>query len=464
MKLKAMLFSQPVLLSFLFLIATFWGKSIPLDLSRGFYTFSIFLKDALMLFLPVAIMIYIATALKDFKKNTAFVILLIICFEAISNTTAVWFAYFAVKLHSFDFVLLPPSSTQDLATFFSISFLKPSFWSPDKGVIVGAILGVLLSYQSLSALRRALLKVLAVMNLFYLALFILLLFAPHSPTLIEEVSKLIANGLTTGNLGFIMIIFLVLLSYPSFPFLMRLLDKGLIGVNFVLKNIFSRVVPFFAFGFLLNLSHSGLLEDMTRYFYVFAILFLTLASYLSLLFIIGARFNMLLAWKHFINTLPSGIIAFTSMSSAATMPYTIQGAEKNLQSPALARMIIPATTNIQQVGDCLINAFMCLIILLSFGKPIPSFYEWGLFTGAFIVARYATTAVAGGAILVMLPIYMMYLEFTPQEISLIVALNLVLDPFVTASNVLGNGALAILLEKLILNLGFTPKNDPISSN
>jgi hypothetical protein len=396
MKLKT-LFSPPLLLSFLFLIAVFWGKSIPLDFSKGFYTFSIFLKDCLMLFLPIAIMIYIATALKDFKKNTAFVILLIVLFEAISNTSAVWYAYFAIKLNSFDFVLLPPGSTKDLETFFSISFLKPSFWSPDKGVIAGAVLGVLLSYQNI-------------------------------------------------------------------PWLARILDNALISVNFILKNIFSKSVPFFAFGFLLNLAHSGLLEDITsRYAYVFGSLSLALTIYLALLFLIGAGFNASLAWRHFVNTLPSGIIAFTSMSSAATMPYTIQGAEKNLQSPSLARMIIPATTNIQQVGDCLINAFMCLVILLSFGKPIPSFYDWSLFTGAFVIARYATTAVAGGAIFVMLPIYETYLGFTPQEISLILALNVVLDPFVTASNVLGNGALAIFLEKILLKMGFAPKNDTLSS-
>ena len=397
-KLKAALYSPPVLLSFLFLVAILWGKSIPYDFARGFYTFSIFLKDCLMLFLPVAIMIYISTALKDFKKNTAFVILIIILFEAISNTSSVWFAYFAVKLSSFDFVLLPPSSLKDLETFFSISFLKPNFWSPDKGVILGSILGVLLSYKSL-------------------------------------------------------------------PKLLRLLEHGLFIVNFVLKNIFAKSVPLFAFGFLLNLSHSGLLEDISSGFsYVFCMLSLAMTLYLAILFLVGAGFNFSLSWEHFINTLPSGIIAFTSMSSAATMPYTIQGAEKNLKRPVLARMIIPATTNIQQVGDCLINSFMCLVILLSFGRPMPSFYDWGLFTGAFIIARYATTAVAGGAIFVMLPIYEAYLGFTPQEISIILALNVILDPFVTASNVLGNGALAIILEKILLKLGVMSKNDPLSSN
>lgn len=392
-KLRA-LFSAPFLLAIFFIIAAMWGREIPLTVAQGFYTFSILLKDSLMLFLPIAIMIYIATALKDFQKNAALVILLIVAFEAISNTSAVFYAYFAVKMGSFDFPLLTPGTTKDLETFFSISFLKPSFWSPDKGVIAGAILGILLSFRKV-------------------------------------------------------------------PHISLYLEKGLFAVNFGLKNIFSRFVPFFAFGFLLNLARSGLLNDIvSHYAYVFGVLSFALMFYLSFLFLLGSGFNVKIAWRSFLNALPSGVIAFTSMSSAATMPYTIQAAEKNLKSPSLARMIIPATTNIQQVGDCLINAFMCLIILLSFGKPIPGIYEWSLFTFAFVIARYATTAVAGGAIFVMLPIYEMYLGFNPQEISLILALNVILDPFVTSANVMGNGALAILLEKLILKMGFMPNVSP----
>ena len=69
---------------------------------------------------------------------------------------------------------------------------------------------------------------------------------------------------------------------------------------------------------------------------------------------------------------------------------------------------------------------------------------------AFVAARYATTAVEGGAIFIMLGVYREYLGFDPQQISLILALNVILAPFVTSSNVFGNGALDIILEKLLL--------------
>ena len=386
-----LLISPPFLLSMLLTLAFYGEPYIPVEISQVFYTLSIFIKDCLMLFLPVVIMVYIATALKEFREKTALVILVILVFEAISNTSAVWYAYAMGHAFGGQSVASFEAHTQELQPFFSISSLKPAFWSPDKGVLLGALWGAQMSY------------------------------------------------------------------FPK-PFITRILNQSLKIVAFGLQKIFVKVVPFFAFGFLLNLSHSGLLAHaFEHYLTLISIMLVCMLVYLLFLFWLGAGFSIPKALTNFKNALPSGLIAFTSMSSAATMPYTIKAAEKNLQNPVLARMIIPATTNIQQVGDCFMNAFLCLMILISFGSPIPSLYSWGMFTLAFVVARYATTAVAGGAIFVMLAVYEEYLGFNQQQIALILALNVVLDPFVTSSNVLGNGALAVLLEKVLIKCGLTTK-------
>ena len=66
----------------------------------------------------------------------------------------------------------------------------------------------------------------------------------------------------------------------------------------------------------------------------------------------------------------------------------------------------------------------------------------------FVGARFATAAVMGGAIFIMLP-YETYLNFTPEMIAIILAFNLVLDPIVTSSNVLANGALCRIFEMVL---------------
>jgi Na+/H+-dicarboxylate symporter len=65
-----------------------------------------------------------------------------------------------------------------------------------------------------------------------------------------------------------------------------------------------------------------------------------------------------------------------------------------------------------------------------------------------MLARFATAAVQGGAIFIMLPIYETYLDFNGEMIALILALNVVLDPLITSCNVLANGALCRTFERV----------------
>jgi Na+/H+-dicarboxylate symporter len=64
------------------------------------------------------------------------------------------------------------------------------------------------------------------------------------------------------------------------------------------------------------------------------------------------------------------------------------------------------------------------------------------------LARFATAAVMGGAIFIMLPIYEYYLSFTPEMIAIILTFNLILDPLITCSNVVANGALCTIFEQV----------------
>jgi len=52
----------------------------------------------------------------------------------------------------------------------------------------------------------------------------------------------------------------------------------------------------------------------------------------------------------------------------------------------------------------------------------------------------------------MIPIYETYLGFNAEMVAIILAFNVVLDPIVTASNVLCNGALCRVYEKVWLKI------------
>ncbi len=237
--------------------------------------------------------------------------------------------------------------------------------------------------------------------------------------------------------------------YVHVPKIEKTLKSMKIFVTLIFSKGFARVIPLFVFGFFLNLMKTSdffpLLLQGGR---AIMIMLIGLIAYLFLLYFLAAGLSLSRTLLFIKNALPAGLTGFSSMSSAATMPVTIEMTEKNLNNPNFAPMIIPATTNIQQVGDCFIQVFLCCVILYFFGVGIPDFGTFLVFLSVFVLARFTTAAVVGGAIFIMLPIYQTYLGFNAEMTALILAFNMLLDPIVTSSNVMGNSALCVLFERV----------------
>ncbi len=208
------------------------------------------------------------------------------------------------------------------------------------------------------------------------------------------------------------------------------------------------VMPVFIAGFVVKMCHEGVLQNIIKdYALIFAVITLSAFSYICLLYGLAnnLRFSRFLGALK--NMLPAAIAGFGTMSSAAAMPLTLNGTEKNSANPLLARSIIPATVNIHLIGDCFAIPIFAFAILKSFGLPNPDLSTYLVFAGYFVFAKFSVAAVPGGGILVMLPILEKHLGFKPEMLSLITALYILFDPVITSANVMGNGAFALLISK-----------------
>lgn len=355
---------------------------LPKEAHRAFYTFSLFIKDLLIWLLPLSVGFFIAYAVSSFEKKAPLFLLTLFLFEAISNGCSVWYAYFwgSGATHT-----IHPIQTQLLLDHFTPLWrwevTKPSWWTADKGTIMGVCLGLIA------------------------------IIAP------PRFRSFLAQGKRMGEI--------------------------------ILTKFFSRLIPLFVLGFLARMHETQLLSQMaSQYSSLLLWLILAILIYLTFLFILGSGLTSPSLLVRIQNLLPAAGISFSSGCSLSTMPWTIEGTAKNLNNKNLAQAIIPATTNIQQIGDCITNSFLCVILCYQFQGSIPDLYTWTLFSFSFILARFATAAVLGGAIFVMIPIYESTLHFTPEMISIILALNVILDPLVTCSNVVANGALCRIFEKV----------------
>ena len=227
------------------------------------------------------------------------------------------------------------------------------------------------------------------------------------------------------------------------------LSKSRNIIEAILTKGFARVIPLFVLGFIAQLYQTGMLNHMILHYSVLVLyLVIAIIIYIFFIFIVGNAFKLAGAISNIKNLIPAGIISLASGCSLSTMPWTIRGTAKNLKNPELAKAIIPATTNIQQIGDCITQAFLCFLIYKSFFGHNPDILTWSAFTLVFVATRFATAAVLGGAIFLMLPIYQHYLNFNDEMIAIILAMNMILDPIVTAGNVMANGGLAKVFENV----------------
>lgn len=216
-----------------------------------------------------------------------------------------------------------------------------------------------------------------------------------------------------------------------------------------LRSYFTPILPLFILGFLFKLEHEKMLSSMvTAYGPMLLLIAATQLAYLAFLYLVAAGFNLKQFWQQVKNIAPASITAFSTCSSAATLPLTIICTEKNLTNRAFARIILPATCNIHTLGSAIGITIMALATMKTFNFELPAYRNFIEFAFYYTLAKYGVAGVPGGAIVVVAPLLETYLGFTPEMLGIITALYLLFDPCGTAVNVTGNGAFAIIFSKI----------------
>lgn len=214
-------------------------------------------------------------------------------------------------------------------------------------------------------------------------------------------------------------------------------------------RVFIYFIPLFVAGFVVKLQFDDVITLLVRdYSAIFIVIALAQFSYIFLIYFLTSQLNIKKTLKSLKNMLPAAITGFSTMSSAAAMPLTIIGTERNTHHHELAPSVIPATVNIHLIGDCFAIPIFAYAVLKSYGMAEPAFLDYLIFACFFVLAKFSVAAVPGGGILVMLPILESYLGFNAEMLSLMTALYILFDPVITCANVLGNGGFAMVIDKL----------------
>lgn len=229
-------------------------------------------------------------------------------------------------------------------------------------------------------------------------------------------------------------------------------------------NSFVFLIPIFIAGFIIKLNNDGVILTIIKdYTLIFALIACAQFTYILFMYALLNRFNFLDWWVSVKNMLPATIAGFTTMSSAAVMPLTLSGVERNAKNKGLAKSVVPATVNIHLVGDCFAIPIFAYAVMKSFGFAEPVLFDYLVFVMYFVIAKFSVAAIPGGGIVVMLPILQSTLGFNNEMLSLMTALYILFDPVITCANIFGNGAFAKLIDKIVT---IKPKEslEPLSGN
>lgn len=209
------------------------------------------------------------------------------------------------------------------------------------------------------------------------------------------------------------------------------------------------LLPLYIFGIFLNMTSAGqVFSILTVFIKIIGVIFAIHIGILILQFSIAGIFvrknPFILLW----NMLPAYFTALGTQSSAATIPVTLEQSRKNGVSEDIAGFTIPLCATIHMSGSTLKIVSCALALMVMQGMP----YDFGMFAGFICmlgITMVAAPGVPGGAIMASLGLLQSMLGFNQEALALMIALYIAMDSFGTACNVTGDGAISLIVDRIM---------------
>jgi Na+/H+-dicarboxylate symporter len=208
------------------------------------------------------------------------------------------------------------------------------------------------------------------------------------------------------------------------------------------------ILPLYIFGIFLNMSYTGQAWRIIKVFVaIIGVIFALHIFLLVLQYCIAGVIARRNPFKALYNMLPAYFTALGTSSSAATIPVTLKQVKRNGVSDGIAGFVVPLCATIHLSGSAMKITACAVALLLMQGSTIAI----GQFTGFILmlgVMMVAAPGVPGGAIMAALGVLQSILGFTAEQQAVMIALYITMDSFGTACNVTGDGAIALIIDRI----------------
>lgn len=219
-------------------------------------------------------------------------------------------------------------------------------------------------------------------------------------------------------------------------------------ISKLIEVVIIPLLPIHIFGIFLNMTVSGqVVSIITMFLKVILVIFVLHVLLLLIQFAIAGSVSGKNPLRLLKNMLPAYATALGTQSSAATIPVTLAQAIKNGVRENIAIFVVPLCATIHLSGSTMKITACAMAILIMSGEPL-TFAQMGGFVMMLGITMVAAPGVPGGAIMAALGLLQSMLGFNETLQALMIALYIAMDSFGTACNVTGDGAIAIVVDKI----------------
>lgn len=217
----------------------------------------------------------------------------------------------------------------------------------------------------------------------------------------------------------------------------------------LIENVIVPLLPLFILGIFASMSFSGQVFSILSVFIsIIGVIFALHILLLLLQYSIAGVLTRKNPIRLLATMMPAYFTALGTQSSAATIPVTLEQTIKNGVSQKIAGFVIPLCATIHLSGSIMKITACAMALMILQGVP----FSFTLFAGFIFVlgiAMIAAPGVPGGAIMAAVGILQSMLGFNEEMLGVMIALYIAMDSFGTACNVTGDGAISLVVDKIM---------------
>ena len=222
--------------------------------------------------------------------------------------------------------------------------------------------------------------------------------------------------------------------------------RGIIVLS--IEKVIIPLLPFYIFGLFMDMAAAGKVGPVLGSFLaVVGVIFGMTLVLLVLQYCVAGIVARRNPFKALWGMLPAYMTALGTASSAATIPVTLRSAIGNGVREEVAGFTVPLCATIHLSGSTLKITSCAIALMLMMDMP----FDFGLVFGFVLmlgITMVAAPGVPGGAIMAALGVLGSILGFDPTQQALMITLYIAMDSFGTACNVTGDGAIALIVDRI----------------